>query len=156
MASHRKGLDELRHRLEALKRFRSSINELVRQIIDDLDYVLIDLNVQSQLYELGIDSEGTSLMSFAPYSPMTRKMKFLKHQPTDRVTLYDMGDFHRSFRVVTTAESFVIEATDIKTERLQFKYGDAIIGLTDENMSMFMQEYMYPELARILQEWLEG
>lgn len=149
-------LEVLQNKIDALRRFKDETNILVKQIVEELDYVLIDMNVENQLYELGINIKEVSLMSYAPYSATTRLMKFLKHQPTNRVTLRDTGDFYQSFKVVATIEGFELEATDFKTEKLVFKYGKDIIGLTDKNLSIFVHEYIYPELNRTLREWLEN
>lgn len=93
---------------------------------------IIRLNTIDQLFDRGIDSTGASL---GEYQPFTITVKQRKGQPTDRVTLYDEGDFYRSFVVIVNADSFDIEADDFsKYDRPLFEvYGEDVAGLTDFN-----------------------
>lgn len=149
-------IEHLQHKIDALKRFKNSKGELMRRLITEFDYIIIDMNVQDQLYERGITSTGQSIASYAPYSPVTRMFKTMKMQPVDRVTLRDTGAFHKSFTVEATEFDFRIVPKDIKTEMLQRSYGDDIIGLTEENLNELMHEYIFPEMLNILKEWLEN
>jgi hypothetical protein len=109
--------------------------------------LIIWLNTEEQLFKQGIDSQGKKLQSaFAQYGQVyanfTIRMKELKNQPFDRVTLKDEGDFYESFDVLLTpAYDFVITADTLKEDNdLREIWGDAIIGLTDENMNKIIQE----------------
>ena len=52
------------------------------------------------------------------------------------VDLYDTGDFHESVFAEAFEDSFSMNATDPKTEMLQDKYGDEILGLTKPNIQV--------------------
>lgn len=121
---------------------------LVRKVIEDNDAEICDMNAQEQLYEQGINRLGVDISDYAPYSPITIDIKKLKGQPTNRVTLRDEGDFHRSFYVVATDTSFEVKAKDAKAEHLLSKYGQQILGLTRENLMTLVHEYIYPNLLR--------
>lgn len=134
------------NKIDALQQFINNMNDNIRNIVDKYDYILIDMNVQDQLYERGINRNEVKLEDIWPYAPLTIEFKTVKHQPFDRVTLRDEGDFHRSFNVKAYANDFEIYATDIKTDILTEKYGEEIFGLTDYNLNDFIHNYAGPEL----------
>lgn len=112
---------------------------------------IVRLNVD-QLYLEGINSLGVSIDSYAPYSPLTIKMKTAKGQPVDRVTLRDTGDFHRGFHVVADSGGFIITSSDGKTDDLMSKYRGSVFGLTKDNKGIASQ-IIYPSvLQKIRQE----
>lgn len=123
-------------------------------IIQKYEAEICDMNSEQQLFEQGINRVGVDIMDYAPYSPVTIDYKMAMGQPYNRVTLRDTGDFHGSFEVRTNDKGFEIVATDEKTEWLTKKYGNQILGLTDENAEELTHEYIYPELMQILKDTL--
>jgi ketol-acid reductoisomerase len=110
------------------------------------DFVL-DLNRKNQLFDKGIDANGVRLVSdFAKfgrvYADRTIIEKEAKNQPTDRVTLKDSGDFYRSFKLELTGNSdFLITADTIKNDNnLMEVWGEAILGLTKENIDLVIEK----------------
>jgi hypothetical protein len=100
------------------------------------------------LFLKGIDSDGKSLRSGTisalinneAYAAFTIEQKEIKGQPTDRVTLKDSGDFYRSFNVQLRGDEFIITADTLKTDNdLLDVWGDAILGLTDENLEIIIE-----------------
>lgn len=146
--------------LEDLKRRVESFNEgltggrIISEIIADNDWVIIDMNTQDQLYEQGITATGISIADYEPYSDYTVEMKMMKGQPADRVTLRDEGDFHRSFEVETDNEKMMIVASDRKTILLLHRYGEDIMGLTQENIETLERETLMPEIMKQAQQIL--
>lgn len=129
----------------------------IQQIIWDNGAYIVDMNAQDQLYEQGINRLGVDIMDYAPYSPLTIQIKEEKGQPTNRVTLRDMGDFETSFFIEANDRQFEIKASDFKTEELIKKYGRQILGLTDENIQALIWQYIYPDLiSRIQKELYNG
>ena len=119
---------------------------MIQDIIFENSAYIIDLNAQKQLFEEGINSLGVDIMDYAPYSPYTIEVKEAKGQPINRVTLRDEGDFESSFFLEVTDKQFEIKASDFKTEDLIKKYGRYILGLTDENISILIKDYILPDL----------
>lgn len=119
---------------------------LVQKIIWDNEAYIIDMNAEEQLFEQGVNRLGVSIMDYAPYSPVTIAIKEAKGQPTNRVTLRDEGDFESSFYLEVGDKQFEIKASDFKTEDLIKKYGRQILGLTDENISILIWKYIFPDL----------
>ena len=78
------------------------------------------------------------------------------HQPYNRVTLRDEGDFEQSFYVEADTQQFTIKAADWKTEDLIQRYGRQILGLTEENKIILIWAYIYPELKAKTKEYIYG
>ena len=140
--------------INKLENYKASIPEYIRLVIVENEHIIVDMNAQIQLYEQGVNRLGEKIDSYAPYKPITIKIKRLKNQPTNRVTLRDEGDFEASFKVIANNISFMIDATDPKTNELIHKYGEQILGLTDENAEELAREYIYPELLTRLKDLL--
>lgn len=129
---------------------------LVQKIIWDNEAYIIDMNAEEQLFEQGVNRLGVSIMDYAPYSPVTIAIKEAKGQPTNRVTLRDEGDFQSSIYLEVGDKQFEIKASDFKTEDLIKKYGRQILGLTDENISILIWKYIFPDLMAETKKQIYG
>ncbi len=137
-------LDRLRNKL---KQFDDGLQELIEKIVRDNEHIILDMNTEDQLYEQGIDRQGQSIQEKSGgYAPLTIQIKRMKGQPTNRVTLRDEGDFHRSFYIEYHSDGFEIKASDWKTEELKHQWGSSILGLTDKNFQEFLTDYVKPEI----------
>ena len=125
--------------------------ELTRQICENLEEVIVDMNT-SQLYEKGIGSNEVELPT--PYAPFTIQYKRTEGQPVDRITLKDSGDFHNSFYVKYEKEQFSLWATDGKTEQLVKEWGRYIFGLTKENLKLLIEKDVKPQLLELIRKSL--
>lgn len=139
-------LEKLDALIKNLNNIERSIINVVQQVIKDNEHIILEMNTEDQLYQRGIDSKGRSL---GEYSPITISIKREKGQPTNRVTLRDSQDFHRSFYIEYSADSFEIKASDPKTDGLLDIYGDDIIGLTADNFRDISENYVKPELIKL-------
>ncbi len=143
-------------RLDSLIHSLSSVEEKIIQAIQDViknnAHWIVELNSEIQLYEKGENRKGVELASYAPYSRATIAIKREKGQPTGRVTLRDTGDFHRSFFIEYTSDSFEITASDHKTYDLVKEYGEDIFGLTDEHFKDIAEHYVKPELIKLFKK----
>jgi hypothetical protein len=128
----------------------------VSEIIKDNEAFICDMNAQVQLYEQGVNRLSVSIMDYQPYAESTIAYKKRKGQPYDRVTLRDTGAFHASFYITTTDKDFEIKARDEKTQWLTKRYGNQILGLTEEHVAEVAAEYVYPELMDKLIYTLNG
>ena len=150
-----KSITDLRERVQDLKNGLDG-GLFLQRIIKDNESFICDMNAQEQLYQRGVNTYGVPIMDYMPYTPYTIEIKTIKHQPTDRVTLRDTGDFHESFYVEATNTEFVVKASDWKTEKLIRKYGRQILGLTRENLQELIWQYIYPELLNTSKQTLYG
>jgi hypothetical protein len=123
-------LEELEEKLDVNKALNFSVDS-------DIQELIIELN-QEQLYNLGEDSEGKSLGTYAPTTVMIKQAQGV---PTDRITLKDTGDFYSSFKVFYSNGEIFIDADGQKDDTNLFdEYGEDILGLNDANMSIFIDE----------------
>lgn len=138
-------IDDIKNRVVA---FDKNINNFIKQSLWDNEAYIVDMNSQDQLFDQGINRIGVSISDYAPYADRTIEIKQAKGQPTNRVTLRDEGDFAMSFFLEVGDQQFEVKAGDWKTEELIKKYGRQIMGLTDENISRVIWEFIYPELLK--------
>lgn len=148
--------------IEALKAKIETFNDgltdgtYMSRIIMDYEAEIVDMNVEDQLFERGVNRLNVNIMDYQPYHPETIEIKMAKGQPYDRVTLRDEGDFHSSFHLNIDSEKFEIVADDEKTEWLKKRYGRQILGLTVENARELAESYVQPDLIKKLKEILNG
>lgn len=124
----------------------------IQRTLEDNKEIILDMNSEVQLFEKGVNRYDVKISSFAPYSATTVQIKRAKGQPTNRVTLRDEGDFHFSFFIEFTDESFQIKASDWKANMLVSQYGESILGLTNENFRDLADNYVAPELIKLIKE----
>lgn len=145
-------MSKIDDKINAFKAFESEINEVIRNILQDNEAFICDMNSQVQLYENGVDRNNVEIKSYAPYSSVTIDIKSEKGQVTSRVTLRDTGDFHRSFYLEINDTNFEIKVADSKSDKILESYGEQILGLTDSNLNEVIWEYIYPILIKKLRE----
>lgn len=115
------------------------------------------LNSQRQLYDAGIKNDATKV---GEYADSTKKMKRRRGLPDDRVTLYQSGAFHRTFRLnpfedgVEFAAKYSVKGFDV-FEHLKKIYGDAVMGLTDKNLADVINRIIQPFIDKKLQEAIQ-
>lgn len=142
---------DLHNRVSA---FKNDIGIIIQNVVYENEAYIVDMNTEDQLYQRGVNALGVDISDYKPYSPITIEIKHLKNQPTDRVTLRDTGDFHSSFYIFAGIEQFEINAKDTKTKALIAKYGRQILGLTNENISSLIWDYIFPDLRDQLNKYL--
>jgi hypothetical protein len=145
-------MDKLDNMIDKLKKFQNNTSEIIKGIITANQSIIVDMNTQDQLFEKGIDNKGTKLDSYHPYRQSTIKIKQMKGQPTNRVTLRDTGEFQSSFYLDIKDDSFEIKASDRKTSELMRNYSPDIFGLTDQNMNEISEHYIKPKMIEILSQ----
>ena len=136
--------------LTALK--NGGVNAIVQSLVILEQEFAKDLN-RSQLID-GQNIDGSEVLNRKGegYTRFTVSVKKSKNQISDRVTLRDTGDFYKSFTVKANANSFVINATDSKTNKLQKKYGDKILGLSDENKALYGKIGLSRQLIKLIKQ----
>lgn len=137
-----------------LQEFEIWLYSELERIIKANELYIITANTDDQLFDRGVNTTEERIKNYRPYRPLTIKIKTQKGQPTDRVTLSDTGDFHRSFKILYHPESFEFIATDWKTEDLKRKYGKNILGLTDSNLNEITRNIIMPSLMPNLLNYL--
>lgn len=93
--------------------------------------------IQEDQLQKGIDEDGDIIGLYSEWTELINPEK-IAGTP---YTLEDTGDFYKSMYIVVLNDSIVIEADPIKgTDNLFYKYGEGIIGLTEENMDKLREE----------------
>jgi len=133
-------------------------NKLVNIYISDdtVKEFILDLNRVEQLFKDGIQSDGSPLTSTnntpGYYSLSTQeyyagKTFSYKGQSKQKIFgekyfLYNEGKFFSTFVIVPQKDGFLIDANP-QRERTNIieEYGKEIIGLTDENLQIFINSF---------------
>ncbi len=138
------GIQSLRNSLKGLIGFLEQSDRIVNLILSrpDVQQFIIKMNTDDQLFKDGINNLGVTLESIGgSYTSFTISEKTRKGQPTDRITLKDTGDFYSSFRIELGSDFFEITANTIKDGTdLRSRWGDEILGLTDENLQRLIDK----------------
>jgi len=117
--------------------------------------LVIELNTEKQLYDKGEDSqgirlEGKNIVKGGEYSTTTVKIKRVKGQPTNRVTLFDTGEFYASFVVKPYRGGFTIDADAEKEDNNLFdEFGEDVVGLNQENLQTIINFFKDEILEKI-------
>ncbi len=99
---------------------------------------ILDLIRYAQLKSKGINADG-EIIGF--YSYATELISGGEKQEGDPYTLDDTGEFYESMFIQVFIDSFVINADANKGEDNLFsKYGNNIIGLTEQNLDLIIIE----------------
>lgn len=146
----------IRNLVYRLRKFKSILDQELKDEILRHEDVIVEMITQDQLYELGIEGRGIEIMSYMPYRPRTIKKKLKKGQPTNRVTLKDTGSFYASLHVEFDDTGFYVTSTQDKVKYLLKKYGKTIFRLTDNNLKVLLNEYIKPSLKEKMKEYIKN
>lgn len=130
---------------------KRATDEIIRDYYKELINILSSLAKDiaetnaDQLFA-GLRADDTDIEP--AYKPFTIAIKKEKGQPTDRVTLKDTGEFHRSIFVKFTNNTIIIDSNNDLRDKLVEKYGAAIFGLTKQN-----KEALVRILQKRLNQW---
>ena len=123
--------------IKALQEVKGKRDEIVISSVKELEDFILNMN-RAQMYS-GIRNDGSEIKP--AYTPFTVDIKTnITHQPTDRVTLKDTGDFYKAFTIVYSKDFFILYSRDPKTGALLTKYKDEIFGLTDKNLEKLIEK----------------
>lgn len=146
----------VRNLVYRLRKFKSILDQELKNEILRHEDVIVEMIAQGQLYELGIEGRGREIMSYMPYRPRTIKKKLKKGQPTNRVTLKDTGSFYASLHVEFDDDGFYVTSTQEKAKFLLKKYGKTIFRLTDQNLKTLLDNYIRPSLKEKMKEYIKN
>lgn len=117
----------------------------VFKVIDENSELLEDFN-KKQLRK-GLRSDDTEITPY--YRNITYKGRL---KPVD---LRNTGAFYESITVTVQDNSVDFDATNNKTAELQTKYGEKILGLSENNKNVFFDR-VKPNINKILFEYLKS
>jgi len=141
----------IKRRADNLRKFNQE-KELDRILsTPSLEAQIIDLN-QKQLYDEGIQADGTSTGQYAPitksyYKPLAAAEG--RDGRTDHVTLKDTGHLYDSMQVEAVPEGIIITADDENGVFEKMKVEQAL-GLTSESKAEIIPEIKQDLIETIL------
>jgi hypothetical protein len=139
------------------------VNDLIQTIIskDEVNDAIISLN-QSQLKDFGQDNKGDVLRTYNArgsnvYSDRTIGIKQEKGQTTDKVTLYDTGDFYDTFGLNAGKSKVQFKANFKKPDGNISDNVDIsdVLGLQEKNQSLMNQSIILPNLIPLIKRGLQ-
>lgn len=131
-----------------LNRYRNLKEEyLWRKVFNDAKFRewTLDLIRQDQLFKQGIDGDGDIIGTYSEYTEMMNPEK-VAGTP---FTLFDTGEFYKSFVLYIYKNYIEVDANPIKIndkgekENLFWKYGENIIALTGESLDKLRTEFLF-------------
>ena len=106
---------------------------------------ILELNIKDQLFDKGVNSDNVVV---GLYTPATELLSEGKKKAGSHFTFFDSGEFFDSFRFIPLKTGFRIEADGQKDDDNLFdKYGDNLVGLTQENID-FLPEILIPKILQ--------
>lgn len=144
----------LKNLVYRLRKFKSVLDEELKNEILRNEDVIVSMITEDQLYELGIEGRGIEIASYLPYAVSTIKRKIKKGQPTNRVTLKDTGEFYKSLHVEFDDEGFYVTSSDEKAKYLLDRYGKTIFRLSNANFNLLLREHIRPSLTEKLKDFI--
>jgi len=124
-----------------------NVPQLIRTVLRPSLQLIEELQ-REQLFA-GIDSFGEPIIPEYSTDTIRRKGKKSPPQPTDRVTLKDTGKFYKGIKGEIKDKKIIVTGRDSKTEMLKGKYGEKILGLTDENVALVLEGVRQPLIQRV-------
>ncbi len=125
---------------------------------DEIQNLILNLIKEEQLFKKGVNEDGVVIGQYSPVTQMINPEKIAG----EHYTLKDTGAFYNSLIINVLDDLFEIDGDPIKVnefgERTNLfeKYGEGIIGLTEESKEVLYKEVRsryIDELRRILQEY---
>lgn len=145
--------------LDMLEILQKKLNKLIIneetvwfQVVNrEAQFEIIRLNTEDQLFQEGIRSDNKSLPDYSNTSVNVYGKR------AGHITLKDTGEFYQSFVVKVDKRGIDIVADTQKEDTdLSIKYGNEILGLTDENLGLLREllvlnyrEYIRDKIATL-------
>ena len=131
----------IRQVYELVDNFEASQVKIMNDCINDTSETILDAN-RSQLMD-GLDKTGREIIP--EYTTLTKQIKAEKGQPTDRVTLKDTGEWHKSLFMKNEGGKIFIESQHELTDKLLMKYDreqETILGIPEKQKTNINESIM--------------
>lgn len=138
--------------LSDLRELEANLQNEIDDIINKNQTYLVGL-IKNRLYQKGVDADGKKILP--DYAPSTVKRKKEDKQRSSHVTLRDKGDFYSGMYVEIKNWLITASSTDGKTPSLIEKYGQGILGFTEQEQDIIIFSIIEPKIQKILNS-LEG
>lgn len=101
--------------------------------------------------------DGSDISPF--YAPYTIAYKRKRGGITDRVTLYDYGNFHASLHIVFGGEEFWVESDDHDAEKVDFlleHYLGEVLGFSESDVEYISAFIVAEPVSKKLYDFVKG
>lgn len=143
-------MEKLDTLINKLTNFEQSLYDIVRRAIRDNEQFIVSLNALQM--DRGLRSDNSVITP--TYEILTVKLKKAKSQPYDRVTLRDSGKFYKSLYIEYHSDHIRIYTDESEPyfRDLRPKYGNAIYGLTPEDIKLVAQRFVLPRIKKYFKD----
>lgn len=118
---------------------------MVKGVFQGLRSQMEDLNI-AQL-DRGERADGSSLPNYSPNS-----VAFFGKRPGP-MNLHHTGRFWQGITAIVDDDGVEFVGKDIKTAMLQLRYGDDIIGLSEESNDELVLDFAEPEMGKAYHDY---
>ena len=139
-------IDELKQEIVNLS---NSIYPALIQIVKDKKELILDIQALDQFFNKGINNDKTKITP--QYALSTKKKKRRRNLPFDRVILKDKANYEWITLDIRTNEFEIVARWD-KFKYLRQRYGDKLLGLTDEALHEILTQLFIPEIERLYEQ----
>lgn len=136
--------------MELLKQLQKKLKSIpvahfIREAFNESRDVIEDMNAE-QLQQ-GLRADGEEIRPKYRNPLYAEYKQFKNSKPTHGTPdLRDTGAFYKGIKAVISGDTLELKGTDEKTEMLQEKYKDSIIGLSEGNVEELKEGYIKPIL----------
>jgi hypothetical protein len=120
---------------------------LIKSSFEQIKPSVEDANIEQ--LDRGERADGTMLPN---YSFVSVGVYGKKPGP---MNLHDTGSFWRGITLEVYDDSIELIGRDIKTQMLQLRYGDEIIGLSEKSQDSITEDYLQPVLSDEVNQYFE-
>ena len=128
-----------------------NINEIVKSSLINTTPAL--LRAQKKQMMAGKTAKGENIKPELR-SQEYAKQKKAKYQesPFGIPNLRDTGEFQQNIYLEVDSDSYKLDSTDIKSDKLKAKYGEEIFGLSENFIAEYTEKDLQPEFNRQITE----
>lgn len=130
----------------------NNISDVIKQTVQKFGFVIVDYNTNKQLDRKGEDSKGKKL--FPKYTKAYARIRVKKGLQVDHVDTHFTGKFHASITVEAREDEFVIRSNVEYDKYLVKKYGEDILGVQEQYLQEFVNNYLHPALKTMINDKL--
>lgn len=138
-------LDKLDRLHDLFAGLENKVPDLLKESFNNIKPVVEDANIEQ--LQRGERADGSMLPNYSIGSVQ----RFGKRPGP--MTLHDQGDFYRGITLEVHDDGIELVGHDIKTEMLQVRYGDDIIGLQEESKERIENDYLKQEFEDQLKNY---
>lgn len=121
-----------------------SLDDFIYDMIGIMEPRLLEL-IKTRLYRYGLDGDGNLI---GEYTESSKARKKELRQLATHITLRNTGKFYKGMYAEMDGGTLLIDSTDSKTEMLTGVYGEAILGLTEQEQEWLIDNIIDIELQK--------